>query len=318
MAAGMPSRSHSRICALIHSSAFSLSSAMSRPHPPQHAWLTSRAESPASCLVTASAPNGFRSALITGASSGIGAAFATLMPAETALLLTGRDGAALERLRDGLPAPERILCVSADLTLAADRERLIAAAAARDIDLLINNAGLGAFGRVIDNDPRAEFAMTEVNVVAPVVLTRALLPGMLERARRDGRRAGVIMLSSVAGFGPMARLGTYAATKAFDLHYAEALASELAREPIDVLALCPGATRTAFQHRAGLPGGAPIEHSAERVAQEGLAALGRRTVHVVGGANRFAAHSLRLLPRPLIRRSVAAATARLARRPKRG
>jgi short-subunit dehydrogenase len=268
--------------------------------------------------VTAIGPNRFRSALITGASSGIGAAFAPLLPPPTALLLTGRDPVALERVRAALPTPERVELLVADLRLPAERARVIAAAEARGIDLLINNAGLGVFGPVADNDPALEAAMAEVNVVAPVVLTRALLPGMLARARADGTRGGIIIVSSVAGFAPMARLATYAATKAFDLHYAEALATELAHEPIDVLALCPGATRTAFQTRAGLPGGTPMSHSAERVAADGLAALGKRTVHVVGGANHAAALSLRLLPRSLILKSVAAVNARLARKPKRG
>ena len=271
--------------------------------------------------MTATGPNRFRSALITGASSGIGAAFAPLLPPPTALLLTGRDPDALERVRAALPAPERVTLLVADLRLPAERARVIAAAEAARIDLLINNAGLGAFGPVVDNDPALEAAMAEVNVVAPVVLTRALLPGMLARARapdstKTGARGGIIIVSSVAGFAPMARLATYAATKAFDLHYAEALATELAHEPIDVLALCPGATRTAFQTRAGLPGGTPMSHSAERVAADGLAALGKRTVHVVGGANHAAALGLRLLPRPLILKSVAAVNARLARKPK--
>ncbi|MBI3516705.1 MAG: SDR family NAD(P)-dependent oxidoreductase [Proteobacteria bacterium] len=268
--------------------------------------------------MTDPSPNRFRAALITGASSGIGAAFAALLPAPTTLVLTGRDRAALEQLRDGLAAPERVDLVVADLAQPADRARLIEAAEARNIDLLVNNAGLGAFGLVIENDPRREAEMAEVNVVAPVVLTRALLPGMLARARAEGRRGGVIVVSSVVGFGPVPRFATYAATKAFDLHYAEALATELADSPIDVLALCPGATKTAFGARAGTPvGPASLAHSAERVAREGLAALGRRPVHVVGGANLATALSLRLLPRPLIRRGVAAVNARLARRPKR-
>ncbi len=263
-------------------------------------------------------PNRFRSALITGASSGIGAAFARLLPPPTELLLTGRDRAALERVRDGLTQPERVVLAVADLAVAADRARLIETAEARCIDLLINNAGLGAFGPVVDNDPRTEVEMAEVNVVAPVVLTRALLPGMLARAHADGRRGGIIVVSSVAGFAPMARFATYAATKAFDLHYAEALASELAGSEIDVLALCPGATKTAFGVRAGIPASpVSLAHSAERVARDGLAALGRRTVEVVGAANLAAALGLRLLPRPLIRRSVAAVNARLARRPPR-
>jgi uncharacterized protein len=268
--------------------------------------------------VSATDPTRFRSALVTGASSGIGAAFATLMPEGTALLLTGRDQAALERLRASLASPDRVELMVADLTRAADRERLIAAAEARRVDLLINNAGLGAFGPVIDNDPRLEAEMAEVNVVAPVVLTRALLPGMLERARAEGRRGGIIIVSSVAGFAPMARFATYAATKAFDLHYAEALATELAGTAIDVLALCPGATKTAFGLRAGIPTSpVSLAHSAEHVARAGLAALGRRPVEVVGAANTAAALSLRLLPRPLVRKSIAAVNARMARRPAR-
>ncbi len=263
-------------------------------------------------------PNRFRSALITGASSGIGTAFARLLPAPTALLLTGRDRSALERVRAELAAPERVVLVVADLALPDGRDQVIAAAEAQRIDLLINNAGLGAFGPVLDNDARREAEMAEVNVVAPVVLTRALLPGMLARAEADGRRGGIIIVSSVAGFAPMARFATYAATKAFDLHYAEALASELTGTAIDVLALCPGATKTAFGVRAGIPTSpVSLAHSAERVARDGLAALGRRTVEVVGAANLAAALSLRHLPRPLIRRSVAAVNARIARRPKR-
>jgi short-subunit dehydrogenase len=268
--------------------------------------------------VTELEPNRFRAALITGASSGIGAAFAPLLAPPTRLVLTGRDRAALERVRDGVPAPERVSVVVADLTSAADRQRVIAAGEAAAIDLLINNAGLGAFGRVIDNTPEREAEMAEVNVVAPVVLTRALLPGMLARAEAEARRAGIIIVSSVVGFGPVPRFATYAATKAFDLHYAEALATELAGSPVDVLALCPGATRTAFGARAGTPTGpVSLAHAAERVAREGLAALGRGPVHVVGGANLATALGLRLLPRPLIRRGVAAVNDRLARRPKR-
>lgn len=260
-------------------------------------------------------PTRFRAALITGASSGIGAALAALLPAPTRLVLTGRDRAALERVRDGLPSPDRVAIVIADLARAADRDRVAGEGEAAGIDLLVNNAGLGAFGRVVENDPAREAEMAEVNVVAPVVLTRALLPGMLARAEATKRRAGVIIVSSVVGFGPMPRLATYAATKAFDLHYAEGLASELKNSPVDVLALCPGATRTAFHDRAGLPReSSPFEHSAERVAREALAALGRRTVHVVGSTNRATALSLRMIPRLLTRAGTAAAMARIARK----
>lgn len=242
-------------------------------------------------------------ALITGASSSIGAAFARALPAATGLLLTGRDGAALDALarevaRDG----RAVETVVADLAEDAGRGRLLDAVADQPLDLLVNNAGLGRFGAMTDNAPEIERAMVEVNVVAPTLLTRALLPGMLARARQDGRRAGVIVVASIAAFAPLPFLSTYAATKAFDLYLAEGLAGEMKGEPVDVLALCPGPTRTEFFARAGGEGMAR-SGAAEpaQVAREGLRALGRTSVHVVGGGNRAYTALTRLIPRPVLR-----------------
>ncbi len=245
-------------------------------------------------------------ALITGATSGIGEAFARLLPRETGLLLTGRDLDRLAALRDELGGAgtrdRRVEILAADLASEAGRAALIERAAALPIDLLINNAGLGRFGALTDNPPESERAMVEVNVLAPVLLTRALLPGMLQRARSDGRRAGLIVVASTAGFAPLPYLSTYAATKAFDLFFAEGLAGELKREPIDVLALCPGATRTNFQARAGgLRYPESKMASAEQVAREGLAMLGRKPVHVVGGGNRLYTALTRFAPRRPLR-----------------
>ena len=146
-----------------------------------------------------------------------------------------------------------------------------------------------------------------------MVVTRALLPGMLERARAGGRRAGLIVVASTAAFFPLPRLATYTATKAFDLSFAESLAAELAREPVDVLALCPGATRTGFFDRAGMAGaGTAGMAGPEQVAREGLAALGRRPVHVVGNTNRLAAAAAWRMPRGLVRAGARRAMARLA------
>ena len=143
----------------------------------------------------------YRCALITGATSGIGKAFAQTLPLETNLVITGRTEAMLETLRDSLASAGReIVIVPANLATQAGRERVVAAADAAGIDLLVNNAGLGCFGALIDNSLETELAMTEVNVVAPVILTRALLPGMISRAEASGSRAGVILVSSVAGF----------------------------------------------------------------------------------------------------------------------
>jgi short-subunit dehydrogenase len=240
-----------------------------------------------------------KAALVTGATSGIGQAFAEILPPETDLLLTGRDTAALATLARDLARPgRRVETLAADLAEPAGIEAVRQAAEGFGIDLLINNAGLGRFGRVVDNPAEAERAMVAVNVMAPLVLTRALLPGMLDRAKTSHGRAGVIVVASVVGFGPIAYFTTYAATKAFDLHFAAGLAAELKGEPVDVLALCPGTTETRFFERSGAPMRAA--HSAARVAREGLGALGRRSVHVVGGGNRILTGLLRLTPLRLL------------------
>lgn len=227
-------------------------------------------------------------ALITGATSGIGEAFARTLPSETGLLLTGRDGARLAELAAALGnAGRSVETLAVDLARDAGRTALVERAAALPIDLLINNAGLGALGPLAENDAAREREMVEVNVVAPLVLTRALLPDMLARAQNGGPRAGVILVASTAAFIPLPYMSTYAATKAFDLYLAEGLAGELKKEPVDVLALCPGATRTRFFERAGMSARMVGKaESPERVAREGLAALGRRSLHVVGGQNR--------------------------------
>ena len=261
-----------------------------------------------------------RFALITGASSGIGQAFARALPATTGLLLTGRDAGRLAGLREELAATKRpVEIVAADLSGDEGRAAVIEAAAALPIDLLINNAGLGRYGRFLENDSDTERRMAEVNVMAPLILTRALLPDMLARARETGRRAGVIVLASTAGFMPLPYLSTYAATKAFDLHWAEGLAGELSKEPVEVLALCPGATETPFLERAGLRGSSlPVEHGEDpaEVARQGLAALGKQVVHVVGARNRLTSLLATRLPREMVRRGTRSFMRRgLKRRP---
>lgn len=257
----------------------------------------------------------YRYALVTGASSGIGAAIAAELPAETGLLLTGRDPAALEAVATRLATPGRsVEAVVADLAGDHGRQLVIERARAASIDLLVCNAGIGRLGRVVDNAPEREREMVEVNVVATVVLTRALLPGMIERAHANGNRAGVIVVASVAGFLSLPYFTTYAASKAFDLHYGEALAAELAGEPVDVLALCPGATKTRFGDRAGMPAKVYEKgDSATEVARQALAALGRHPVHVVGARNRANTLAPRLLPRNVIAKGAARVLGRLSR-----
>jgi short-subunit dehydrogenase len=248
----------------------------------------------------------YQSALITGASSGIGAAFARALPRATALLLTGRDRDSLNALAQELGMHGRqIRTVVADLTDPEGRYAVIGAAESARVDLVINNAGIGQLGRVTENSELREMEMVQVNMAAPVEITRGLLPMMLRHAHENGTRAGLINVASTAAFAPMPLFATYAASKTFVLNYTEALAEEMAQEPVDILVLCPGATETRFFERAGVgkPGIGPL-HSAERVAQEGLRALGRERVHVVGPTNYLASIAMRLLPRRFITAAV--------------
>jgi short-subunit dehydrogenase len=248
----------------------------------------------------------FKSALITGASSGIGEAFARFLPRQTELLLAGRDRDRLAAIAQALTSAERtVRTVAADLATAAGRESVIAAAESAEVDLVINNAGIGKLGRVIDNPAERESEMVMVNAVTPVELCRALIPGMLRRAESAGMRAGLINVASAAAFQPMPFFATYAASKAFLLHYTEALAEELSDRPIDVLALCPGATRTRFFERAGVdkPGFTTV-HEPERVVREALQSLGHRTVHIVGPGNYLATAAIRFLPRRMVTQAV--------------
>jgi short-subunit dehydrogenase len=219
-------------------------------------------------------------ALVTGASSGIGAALARALPASTSLVLVARDQPALEELAHELDGDGRTIdIVVADLGSEEGRRATIEAAEARAIDLLINNAGTGKFGRFLDLDEADDEATVQVNVIAPTQLSHALLPGMISRSRASGRRAGLINIASTAAFVPVPRLAVYAASKAFVLSFTEALAAELRSDPVDVLAVCPGPTRTSFGARAGFAvGRVPGARSPAVVAQQALASLGRRTV----------------------------------------
>jgi len=241
----------------------------------------------------------YRAALVTGASSGIGEAFARALPDSTGLVLTGRDTAALDTLAKDLTRPGRqVQVVTADLATDPGRDAVIAAGEAAGIDLLVNNAGLGYFAPVARNTIEQERAMVEVNVMTPVVLTRALLPGMLTRAAKSGTRAGIVVVSSISAFLPVSRLTTYAATKAFDLHYAEALGADLEGQPCDVLALCPGFTKTRFGDRSGMKSWMFHEGADPNdVARAAIDGLGRKRVVVIGSGSILTPLIARLLPR---------------------
>jgi short-subunit dehydrogenase len=223
-----------------------------------------------------------RAALITGASSGIGASFAHALPSSCTLVLTGRDQDALSRQATMLGSRRPVDAVQADLSTDEGLDAVCDAAERAAIDLLICNAGIGSYGDFLSASETALRNTVAVNVAAPVVLIHRLLPGMITRAEASGRRAGLIVVSSSLGFVPTPRLAAYAASKAFTLSLTEALAAELATRPVAVLVVCPTATRSRFAERSGF-GAMPLgAQSPDHVARQALRALGRQRTLVLG------------------------------------
>jgi len=240
-------------------------------------------------------------ALITGASAGIGAAFARQLAAQGyRLILSARRVDRLRALATELSAvPVEIF--PADLTQPADVQRLAERIAAEpDLTLLINNAGFGKQGRFWESDPQGQFDMAQVHMMAVVQLTRAALPNMTARGR-----GAMINVSSVAAFLARGSGAMYHASKAFLNAFSEGLNAELRGTGVHVQALCPGFTITEFHstpeykdfRRSRIPGF--LWMSADQVVKESLADLRReRGLCVPGWYYKFA---VALISAPLIR-----------------
>lgn len=256
-----------------------------------------------------------RAALITGASRGIGKAFAQALPPSTHLVLTARSRPDLDALQASLEsdAGRTVTAVDADLADPAGIEKVCQAANEAKIDLLIANAGMGVYGRFLDRPAGKHRATVDLNINAVLGLLHSILPDMVVRARENRRRAGVIVMGSSAGFVPVPNLATYAATKAFLLSFSEALSAELATEPVDILCACPGATRTGFGRSAGFQvDQLPFAMEPGDVARKALRALGRRrTLLIESGPGKLLqpAADARSLFAGLLRRSLDGATA---------
>lgn len=236
-------------------------------------------------------------ALVTGASSGIGAAFARALASEgVSCVLSARREERLRELAAELESRHGVKArvVAADLGAPGGAEELARGVADLEIAILVNNAGVGGTGRFDRRDPQWLRGMVELNCTAPVVLTRALLPAMLER-----RRGAVVFVGSVAGCQPLPLHSLYGATKAFDNLLGEALWAELRGTGVDCLSLLPGPTETEFQAVAGeLPhAGEPPE----QVVANALAALGRQPSVISGWFNWLRANAaFRLPPRSIL------------------
>ncbi len=246
-----------------------------------------------------------RRALVTGASSGIGEAFAERLAGERYnLVLVARNRTGLEHVAQRLrrSAKIEIEVLAADLTRPAQLEAVEKRVASNEaIELLVNNAGFGTFGRFAELDPDQEDDLIRLNIVALMRLTRAALPGMVARGH-----GAIINVSSLASFQPGPYSATYGATKAFVNSFTEAIYEELRGTGVRVQALCPGFTRTQFQERARIDASAVPAFawmSSEAVVDASLAALRRGELLCVPGlANWTLATLAGMFPRGVARR----------------
>lgn len=240
--------------------------------------------------------------LITGASSGIGAAFARKLAARGRnVLLVARSEDKLIALCNelGRLTSIRAQYVALDLTKSDDRLQLFEETKKREleIDMLINNAGFGSMGDFVKLDLERETEMIELNITALVELTQRFLGPM-----RDRQRGTIINVASTAGFQPVPYMATYAATKAFVLSFSEALWDENRMHGIHVMALCPGVTETNFFEAAGIdrPPMRTVQ-TPEEVVETALRALHRQKSLVVSGwANWFVVAAERFVPRSVV------------------
>lgn len=252
----------------------------------------------------------YRTALVTGASSGIGRAFAVALARQgTAVIAVARRRDRLDELAREAKGVEPLVADLTDGDQLATVERRLADPA-RPVDLLVNCAGFGTQGRFAELPLDAEDRMVRLNVLAVVRLTHAALPGMITR-----RHGGIVNVSSVAGHQPIPLWATYSASKAFVTTFSRAVAGELKGTGVRMLVLLPGFTHTEFQDHAGferklVPG--PAWMTPEAVAEVALRDLEHGRVHSFPGLhNRVVAAASRLSPWAVTRRVLRVATRRM-------
>jgi short-subunit dehydrogenase len=241
-------------------------------------------------------------AVVTGASAGIGEALAVeLAEAGVHLVLTARRrdrlDALAERLRNQHSIQTRVIV--ADLAQPDAPQQIFDATEGSGlvVDLLVNNAGFGEYGEFLHSKLEMQVNMVQVNCTAVVHLTRLFLPAMAKR-----RQGAVLIVASTAAYQPVAYMATYAASKAFDRMFAEALAQEMKRYGVRVSALCPGPTESEFQQVAGARAGESRKmQSAKEVSRLGLEGLAKGKHWVIPSlGGRIQIFAQRFVPRRMV------------------
>ena len=249
------------------------------------------------------------SALITGASAGIGREFARQLasPARTIVLVARREQR-LNELRDELINRNAQLNVQTRVVDLCDKMQITDLIGwlnqnKIEIDFLINNAGLGDYGSVATSDIQRDDRIIQVNIAALTFLTRLLLPQMMEK-----RRGAILNVSSSAGFLPIPGMNVYAATKAYVNSFTEALRAEVHNTGVTVTALCPGPVHTEFGDAAKRPGGQSetgpefIYVSVEQTVRDALAAIeGNKPLVIPGFFMKLGMFLVRITPMPIMR-----------------
>jgi short-subunit dehydrogenase len=239
-------------------------------------------------------------ALITGASGGIGLELARIFARERYdVVLVARNQARLEEIAAELRAGHgvHVDVIAKDLAspdAPAEIQRQVGS-----VDVLVNNAGFGLYGKFVEFSPEDEIGLMHLNMDALVLLTRMFLPGMI--ASRSGR---ILNVASTAAFQPGPLMALYYASKAFVLHFSEAIGNELKGTGVTVTILCPGPTATGFQARAAMEESRLFRlgmMSAKAVAEKGYRGLMRgKTIVMPGLKNKILAQSVRFSPRKMV------------------
>jgi len=250
-----------------------------------------------------------KTALVTGASSGIGLDLAKRFATEGYdVALVARSEGKLKEVAAAIEAEHKVRAhvVTADLAQPKAADALVAELDARGIvvDVLVNNAGYALYGAFSETDLADELNMIQVNIVALTHLTKLVVRKMV--ARKQGR---ILNVASTAAFQPGPLMAVYYATKSYVLSFSEALANELEGTGVTVTALCPGPTRTGFQARAQMEDSKLVRGkeimTAEEVARSGYAGLMKgKTVVIPGMSNKMLAQAVRFLPRKAVTRLV--------------